>query len=713
MAAATAGATVGGERRLPPLRDEVMLHEGPRGRDGAPSWTLHDPGSNRFFRIGWAEMEMLARWHLGDPAAIALAVARETTIRTTTAQVEQFIRFLWSQGLLQAQGDGAIERMRAQEAATRPHFAKWLLKTYLFIRLPLVRPDRFLDATMPLAKQLYTKAFLVVTLLAGMLGVHLALRQWDAFTTTFLHFFSLEGAAMAALALTGAKIAHELGHAYTAKRFGCRVPSMGVVFLVLWPVLYTDVTDAWKLSSRRRRLAIGAAGMGAELVLACYATLAWSFLPDGPLRSAAFLLGSSTWVLTVLINVNPLMRFDGYYLLSDALDVPNLQDRAFALARWRLREWLFGLGARPPEVWPPAMRRLLLAYAFATWIYRFFLFFGIALLVYHLFFKLLGLFLMIIEIGWFILRPIQVELREWLRQRGHMRFNRNVTATLAIAVGAVGMLFVPWQGTIPAPAVLKAAYQQQLFVPKGAQLRERRAAAGQRVAAGEPLFRFESPDLQEDYRQAQRKLDVVQARVQVQSLSRDLIDRSQTTWRELEAAQAALAAAAAELDRLTVRAPAGGTLVDVTDPLEPGEWLREGTRLATVVDAERSVVEAYVPEDALGKLQVGASGRFLADDPGGRWIPVRVETVAATSSRVLAEPALASIHGGGIATHQGKDGALVPEAPVYRVVLRPEGPLPPAARVTRGEVLLEGTRESLMARVWRIAVGVFVRESGF
>jgi len=701
------------QQRLPPLREELTLHAGPRAPDGSPTWTLHDPSRNRYFRIGWAELEMLSRWHLREVDAVAAAVAAETTIAATREQVEAFARFLLGQGLLQLTGEESVGRLMEQVAKARPHWLMWLLKTYLFIRIPLVRPDRFLAATLPLVRLLFTPAFLAVTVLAGLTGTFLALRQWDSFLSTFLHFFTPEGLLMSGIALGGAKVAHELGHAYAARLHGCRVASMGIVFMVLWPVLYTDTSDAWRLVSRRQRLAIGAAGMAAELTLAAYATLAWSFLPDGPLRSAAFLLATSTWVLTLLVNLNPLMRFDGYFLLSDWLDVANLQERAFALGRWRLRELIFGFGDPPPEALPRRTERTLLVYAYATWIYRFFLFLGIALLVYHVFFKLLGVFLMAVEIAWFILMPIYKELADWAKRRDRVRLNRNALFSLMALAGAVALVLVPWQSSVSAPALLKAEQQAQLFAPRGARLAELHVLPGSAVSAGEALFRLDSPDLAHSLAQAQNKVEVLRGRVQVQSLSRDLLEHTQTTWRELEAAQAEATAYADEIARLSVTAPFAGTLVEVADPLAPGEWVKEGMRLATLVAPGSGLIEAYIPEEDLGRIRVGATGRFLSDEPGRDWIAAKVAAIAAASSRILPEPSLASVHGGNVPTREGRDHALIPETPVYRVLLRPDPPLPAPARVERGAVLLEGERESVAARLWRIAVGVMVRESGF
>src|SRR5690606_11708462 len=124
---------------------------------------------------------------------------------------------------------------------------------------------------------------------------------------------SLEGFLLYGLTLVLVKSAHELGHALVSQRLGCRVASMGVAFLVMFPVLYTDTTDAWKLQSRRDRLRIVTAGVRTELYLALIATFLWGVLPDGSLRSAAFFIATTSWVTSVLVNISPFMRFDGYY----------------------------------------------------------------------------------------------------------------------------------------------------------------------------------------------------------------------------------------------------------------------------------------------------------------------------------------------------------------------------------------------------------------
>ena len=199
----------------------------------------------------------------------------------------------------------------------------------------------------------------------------------------------------------------------------------------MWPVLYTDTNDVWRLKNHRQRLAVSSAGVLTELGIALWATFLWVLVPDGLLRSMLFLLSTTTWVSTVLINVSPFMRFDGYFILMDALDMPNLHGRSFALARWKLREWLFALDEPRPEQLSPAREHGLIAFAWATWIYRLVVFLGIAVLVYHFAVKLVGILLFMVEILWFVLMPLRLELKAWAE-----RWPRMIDEVPAWAVAA-------------------------------------------------------------------------------------------------------------------------------------------------------------------------------------------------------------------------------------------------------------------------------------
>lgn len=699
---------------LPRLRPDLRLHRAPRQAGGAPAWTLEDPLRGQYVRIGWTEMEMLSRWSLGHPEAIAAAIGRDTTLAPSAADVRDFATALGRLHLLVPAGRREVDQMWHQAQERRLGWARWLLRNYLFVRLPLVRPDRLLTRTLPLVRPLGSRAFLLATLVAAVVGLVLAAHQWDTFRHTFLHFFTLEGAAVAALTLALTKVAHELGHAYACKAQGLRVPTMGVAFLVLWPVLYTDTTAAWTLTRRRKRLLIGGAGMMTELAIAAWATLAWSFLPDGMLHSAAFLLATTTWIMTLAVNLSPLMRFDGYFLLSDLLDMPNLQHRAFALTRWRLRETLFGLGDPPPERFAPWLQRTLIVYAVATWVYRFFLFLGIALLVYHYAFKLLGLLLFAVEIGSFILAPILREGRVWWSRREAYTMNRHTILTGLTILGALAAAVLPWRTSIAVPGLLRAAEETVMVMPVGGQVRDIFVEPGDRVTAGQSLFRLEAPDDRHALAQIEREMAGLRAQSRFQVRQEDDAARQHIARQALDVALRRRDALARQVAALDITAPFDGRVADMAAPLAEGSWHPEGDWLATLTGTAAETVEAYVGERDRARLTVGDAGWFLPEDIGAPRRPLRIVAVAETATRDLGSvPELASPHGGPLAAHDTEQGPPVPEDALYRVLLAPVSPGPAPARVLRGWVTLEAAPESPLGRLWSTAVAVIIRESAF
>jgi putative peptide zinc metalloprotease protein len=554
----------------------------------------------------------------------------------------------------------------------------------------------------------FTRGFAITLALLAALGFYLISRQWAAYTHSLLHLFSLQGAALVGLALASAKVVHEIGHGVMAKRMGCRVPAMGVALLVLWPVLWTDTTDAWRLTDRRKRLAIDAAGMLAETTLAVFASLAWSVLPDGPLRTGAFLLSSSTWLLTIAINVNPLMRFDGYFLLSDWLDVPNLQDRGFAMGRWWLRETLFGLGDPPPEAFPRAKQRVLIVYALSCMVYRFSLFLGIALVVYHMAFKALGIFLMCVEIGWFLVRPIAGEIRVWRARLGSRRPDRRAMITFACCAVALMLFVVPWRRELAAPALMRAAKQTTLYVAEPGRL-VKQSTNGAAVALGQPIFELESPTVEYRKAVALAALGGVENRMKGQAFDPDQAEMIAVGEQELQGAIASVDQVSAQEALLTVRAPFAGVLTDVP-PLREGEWLPRREALGTLIDPSSAVVEAFVGEADLPRVHPGAHARFFPEN-GDSPVDLVVSSIETTSVRTLDVTELASVYGGGLAVRKSSDNKLVPETAVYRAVLVPRDPHMEAWRRLRGQVDIEGDRASLIGQIYRRAVALFISES--
>jgi putative peptide zinc metalloprotease protein len=712
--AVAAGAAKG----LLPLREEIAIFPGPTALDGSPSWTLHDPSSNRFYRLGWREFELLSRWDSGSVAALTTRVEAETTLQVEQEDVDDLVRFLFSFDLLRATSPEATAGMVKKADRQRGSWAKWLLHNYLFIRIPLLRPDRFLNLTYPYLRWVFSPLVAALVVAIGLIGLVRVARQWDVFLGTFVDMFSVQGAVSFGITLGCLKGLHELGHAYTAKRFGCRVPTMGLALLVMVPVLYTDVNDAWKLSSRRQRLAIGLAGVTTELACAAFATFAWGSLQNGPARSVAFLVATSTWLTTVLINASPFMRYDGYYVLSDWLEVPNLHTRAFALAQWSLRETLLGLGDPVPEDMPPHRRRLLVAFAFLTWVYRFSLFLGIAAIVYHFAVKILGIGMMAVEVGYFVIMPVVREALTWWRRRADIHLKARTALTAAGAAAILLLVLVPWRSAVEAPALLKSPQHIDIFAPEfGAKLASISVHDGDRVAKGAPLLQLASPDLEYRLGRARTEIEISEWQLGARGANPELLARSQVTEREYEAARAEYRALQDQKARLDVTSPIAGQVVDVAEALDSGSWLAAKSRLMSVIDPANMTVEAYVDEADLDRITVGDAASFVAEADTRIEFPLRLTEIARASTTVLSDPSLASTMGGPIAVRaqkqNEKQNELVPDRTLYRVRLAlAEGHPAPVIRILRGQVILRGEAISLARRLWRLALAVVIRESG-
>lgn len=693
---------------LPPLRQELTLHAGPDQQDGSPGWVLHDPAANRFFLLGWASFEMLSRWGARDAGRLMKAVNTQTTLTLNMHDIHHLVQFLRENQLLQTESSEELWRLHQHR---HRGYLSWLLSHYLFFRIPLVRPDALLARLLPWISWVFRPGFWWLMALITLSGLFMVSQQWDAFTHTFSSYGGWMAAVGIAVALSVAKVVHELGHAFTARHFGCRVPAMGIAFLVMVPVLYTDTNDAWKLPSRRQRLLIGGAGMMAELTLASCATLLWCFLPDSPFRAGIFLLASTTWLATLAINASPFMRFDGYFLLSDLLQMPNLHARSFALARWHLRRVLLGLDDPEPEHFSASRRRGLLIFAWLTWIYRLVIFTSIAFLVYHLFFKTLGIILLMVELGWFVVRPFVNELQVWWRRRHDLRWGFRTWRTLFFLTVIVLFLAVPWQRGVSVPAVMDAAQSQAIYVPEDALVGQVNVHDGDRVQQGQVLAVLTSESL--DYQIAQAKVIAANLAWQVaqQPFSKGLDEQGAALKKLALAAQQQIESLLRQQARLTLTAPFAGRIADASDTLKPGTVVVQGERLMQVLGKEGMRGEGWVDEDTVTTLRPGDAAFFVPDSGETRAIRCKVGQVDRLNQTTLDQPLLASVYGGGIPV-QIINERLVPINTIFRVRLDAcETHLSPE-REMAGKVVLQSEHHSFLQRAWQWLVVSLGREAG-
>ncbi|MBK5351830.1 biotin/lipoyl-binding protein [Pseudomonas sp. TH41] len=696
---------------LPSLRADLQLQMAAPALDGSPRWTLADPLRGRYFKLGAAAMRLLRHWSLGDPEQVLRAANREPGLPLDATELEHLLSFLRAHDLISALDPQQRASYGIKAAAQRQSVWQILLHQYLFFRIPLWRPDAFLNRAWPWLARFGPGALRYGLPLTLGLGVFLVLRDWQRFIATFPHLFSLGGALAFGAALFFAKLCHEFGHAFMAKRAGCRVQSMGVAFMVLLPMFYTDVSDAWRVNDRRARLLIGAGGVLAELLLACIALLAWSLLPDGPARTAAFMLASATWLTTLAVNLNPFMRFDGYFLLSDFWGVDNLQGRAFALCRWRLREALFGYGAPAPEPWSPSMQRRLLWWGYGSWLWRAVLFFGIALAVYHLFFKLLGIFLMMVELVWFIFLPVAREWREWWSRREQAHAPRALLSGLGL-LAVIVALVLPWRSAVELPSMLEAGRVSALHAPVAARVKQLNVGDGQIVAQGDVLIELESPDL--DSRQAivRREIEIQQLQMRRQAGRSETAADAGIVEQRLAEAVAEYRGLAAQRERLLLRAPQTGKVRDLLPQLAVGRWLSPKDTLVRVVE-EGARLRGYLAEAELWRVVPGATGRFIAEDPMHPAVAVELTEIDANGAAVVDQEALTSDHHGPIAVRRDQSQRAEPVQAQYAVRLKVLDSIATPVQPLRGLVVLQGRSESLLGTAWRRLAALGVRESGF
>jgi putative peptide zinc metalloprotease protein len=694
---------------LPPLRQELRLDRGAPLASGTPGYILFDPLRHLFFQLGRLEQRVATHWRRGDPHAIhAALVAEGTDPADAEHAIAAFYDFARVNGLV---AGASVADLAARHTAAKRDWWRWLLDHYLFVRVPLVRPAAFLARTLPAARLIWSPTGIAALVALALTGLLLVSGQWDAFTAQLGDLMTPGGIAAYAVALLFVKAFHELGHAWTATRYGVRVPAMGVSLLVLVPVLYTDTSGAWRLRARRQRMAIDAAGVLAELSVAAVALFLWPFLPDGPVRTIAFIVATTSLATSLLVNASPFMRFDGYYLLADWLRVPNLAPRAFALMRWRLREALFGLGEPAPEPLSRGLSCGLLAYAVVTFCYRTALYVGIALLVYHSVFKALGIILFAVEVYVFLARPVVAELREWRIRLPAIAASRRTRWTAGVAAALVLAAFLPLDRSVSLPAVMTPIADQPLSPGDPAEVVRILVVNGDAVHAGQPLVELAAPDLALGIAQAQLRIATLQSRIARGVADRDDLAAATVLARDLATERDRLAGFERRRAALTLRAAVDGRVVDLDPDLAPGRWTDGRRPLLRVVAPDRFDVQAYLPEDQGWRVSPGTQGRFVASGLSTAAAAVRLDEVGAGAVDTLAQPILAATNGGPIAT---TDRTLRPAHAVVALRLVAErqngqGFVQPVA----GRVVLPAKGDSLAADIARAIGRVFARETAF
>ncbi|WP_415712690.1 HlyD family efflux transporter periplasmic adaptor subunit [Maridesulfovibrio sp.] len=698
---------------LPQLRPDLEIVAGPSALNGSPTYTIYDPVPRSFSKVGWSEaiiLELLRR-----PATLASLQKKLTdssTIRLSDQELLNFIDQANLAGLTTAALIQPVEKLMARSKATRLSIFNWLLKNYLYIRIPLLRPDRFLSETLGIARLLVSRPAIILYLTFGLLGLSAMLRNFALYLSTFPYFFNLNGMIWYGGFIIIIKTIHEFSHAYTAKNFGVRVPVMGIAFMVMWPVAFCDVTDGWRLSDRKQRAAIATAGIKAEIIMAGLALFGWSVSPPGVFNSICFVVSSTSLISTLTVNLNPAMSFDGYFILMDLWGVDNLRPRAFATTRWFYRKKLLGIDNACPEK-NLKTRRLcaFICYSVYAWLYRLVLYLGIAVLVYYKFTKTLGLFLFIVEIWWFILKPLGMEMKSIIQIRKSIHFTWTGVTLLALLAAILIWGAAPLKHDLKAPAVIVPGEMQVVHAPSAGQLLDINVRKGDFVSKGQVLAVFHSRELETALAEARNRLAILtleHSNLQLDAISRALLPQKDE---EIEQAESKLAGLEKKLEEQRVKARMDGMVLWWDENLHKGSYVGKDVAMGRIANQAEILVRAFVEEKNISSIHVGDFAKFYPASAAGP-VSGEVTRISPARSENVEHIALTSLSQGVIPVAPDEKGRMNMVDSYYVIEIKPE-PKSSLLIGQSGTARLRTKPKSLLLSWLRSGYNLLLRESGF
>ncbi|MEX0957996.1 MAG: PqqD family peptide modification chaperone [Burkholderiales bacterium] len=588
---------------------------------------------------------------------------------------------------------------RSYRLAGRQRLAKFL--SPLAIKFPLLDPDRLLERWLPLYRPFFGTIGFLVWL--GVLGTALFLmvQNWSALTEDITdRVLAPENLVVMLLVFPVLKAFHEFGHACAVKAWGGEVHEMGIMLLVLMPIPYVDASSANAFPEKSRRLLVGAAGMVIEVFIASIALFFWLEMEPGLLRAILFNVMVIAGISTVLFNANPLLRFDGYYILSDLIEMPNLRARSNQYLASVFQRTVFGVSL--PESDAPLRERLwMVFFAIAAFIYRLFITFAIAVFVAGKYF-IIGILLAIFALMMSVVMPLvmaifHIALHPRLRRH---RFRAATTSGLLAGLvvfvlfgmpvpswtNAEGVIWLPEQSLVRAGA---SGFATRLLVEPGAQ-----------VEPGQPLIETVDPQLPLEIRVLEAQKAELEARYQSERVEN--IVRSQITLEQLKAIQADLERSRERAEELTIRSPMAGVfLIDTPQDL-PGRYIRKGERIAYVVAPATATARVLVPQEAIDLVRSRTEAvRVKLAERLDDAVPARIRREVPGASQRLPSLALAQSGGGRVALDP-REGGKEPQALQAHFEFELEIPLVrPAGFGGRVYVRFEHGDETIADQIYR------------
>jgi putative peptide zinc metalloprotease protein len=716
-------------RRRPDLDVRQQAYEGRR------FWVVKDPLTLRYYRFQEEEHAILS-WLDGTVSLTDLRKKFErqfTPQKISAAELHQFLGTLYRSSLVLSDAPGQTEPLleRAAERNKQTRRERW--SNLLSIRFRGYNPDALLTWLNGVVGWLFTVPAILCACLFGLSALLLLFVEFQTVQARlpgFHEFFTLKNWLWLSVALTLVKVLHEFGHGLACKRLGGECHEMGVMLLVFSPCLYANVSDAWTLPSKWHRAAIGAAGMYVELILASLATFVWWSTKPGLPHYLALNVMFVCSISTLVFNANPLMRFDGYYILSDLLEIPNLRTKASRILQTKLGAWLLGLKA-PHDPFLPTRNQLAFAtFAVAAGLYGWLVTASILWTLLKMFepygFKIVGMLLAAVAAYAMVGQPV-LRLISFLKAPGRAESVNKLRAMVSGSILAALVISLAW---LPLPRYVTCSVMVQpsgataVYVDVEGKVREVLAEPFTPVAAGAPILRLENVDLElalarleGERSQMATRLEALRERSLVDDEAAQLVAHTEEA---LAALEEQFARKTAETERLTIVAPAAGVLTPPAPraaeertsgrlavwnghPLElrnVGAHLETGTVVGHIGDAQALSVMLAIDETEIDFVRAGQRVDVVLDQLPGKRLTSQIATLS-TNQLEVAPPALSSKHGGTLDTRTDRAGQ---ERPLHTTYQASAPLVNSAGRIvagTRGTARISAGSEALGTRLLR------------
>ncbi len=659
MTASGGDALIPSSQRPIPLVARRDISARPVNYQGEQYWVIKDPLNLEYYRLQ-PEQYLILRLLDGTRSSEQIRaefMRRFPTKRPTLSHIHNLIFDLYQKGLAWSARPGQGEALQRRAGERRWRKLLGAMRSLLFIKLPGFDPHGLIKRLYPATRWLFAPltVFFAVLLIAGAWGL-LAVR-FDDFQRRlpeFQQLFTWQTLVVAWLTLGAAKILHELGHALACRHFGGECHEIGLAFLVFSPCLYCDVSDSWVLPSKWKRMAIASAGMYVELILSAVALLLWWNTNEGLFNHICLNVFLVTSITTLVFNLNPLLRLDGYYILSDWLEIPNLRGKSDNLfERWFARSCL---GARVPDdpFLPQRGRPWFVLFSIASAIYRWFLVFVISFILYGTLkpYRLhnLGLILGIVAAAVALVGLIRGVVRLIGKHRNEIRKSYRPAASLIVAAGVVAaMLFMPFPMHVEAPLVIEPSGVRHIYNSTPGRIAAVLVQPGQYVRRGDVLAELENTERQDRLRALQSALDVQQIEVAIHQARGDATQEA-IAQENLRAITEEVADYERQLRRLVITAPCDGRVISAPpigeptlssarkslprwhgtplDPANVGCYLEAGTHLLSIAPNDRYQAVLVVDQFDRPEFDQGSAVKMKIDHLPGRTFQGRIERIA-------------------------------------------------------------------------------------